>query len=128
MDKLNDGDSTRIAWLVAHHFGEADHYANETAVEACEALVERDEEGVIIAYLLYEDDGKALHGQRSGVQSAWRGKGLGMKLYKRMVKMAKRRGRTYQTYTGLNNVTSVNAHVRAGMRVTRISDFVYMST
>jgi predicted GNAT family acetyltransferase len=128
-EELRADDIDQIIYLIQWHFGETDHYAQRAAVEECTGyLVERDEDGKVLAYLIYEDDGRALHGQRSGVMSTERGKGLGLKLYKRMVKLAKKKGRAYQTYTSLNNVTSVNAHVRAGMRVTRISDFVYMST
>ena len=118
-----------IATLIGHHFGEEDRYSEvETLQCYCKAIVEYNDEGGIIGYVVYEEDDSGFHGMRSGVHSQHRGKGLGVKMYKRMVQMAKKAGKPYMTYCHYKNMASLNAHVRAGMRVTRISDAVYMST
>jgi GNAT superfamily N-acetyltransferase len=121
-------DLARLEYLVTHHFGKDDYYADPKNIAETKGLVIRDEDGVIIAYLLYEEDGVGFHGVRSGVVSTERGKGLGVKIYKRMVAKAKKAGVVYDTYCSRDNVASLNSHVKAGMRVTRISDFVHLST
>lgn len=125
--KAKQSDHEELAYLISHHFSKSDHYATVEGMALAETLVIRDG-GQIVAYLMYEEESTAFVGVRSGVRRSHRGQGLGLKLYRTMVRKAKRAGKTYKTYCSLSNVTSLNAHVRAGMRVERISDFVYLST
>lgn len=125
-----EADCEAIAELIKHHFGESDHYARVENVKECSGhiVLRGAETGAIEGYLIYEDDGRILHGVRSGLIRSERGKGLSLKLYKKMIAFAKRSKKPYQTYTSKDNLHSINSHVRAGMRIVRISDFVYMST
>lgn len=117
----------KLAWYISHHF-EGDEYTTAEKLEPFEWILAKDGRGEIIGYLIFEDDGTHLNGVRSGVKRSERGKQIGLKLYRRMLRLAKRRGRAYRTYINRWNLTSINAHVRAGMRITTIDDeWVYVS-
>lgn len=117
----------KLAWYISHHF-DSDEYTTAEQLEPFEWILAKDGRGEIIGYLVFEDDGEHLNGIRSGVKRSERGKQIGLKLYRRMLKLAKRRGRVYRTYVYRLNLASINAHVRAGMRITKIDDeWVYVS-
>lgn len=111
----------RVSWLIWHHFGEDDPWVSQKVLRNLELMAERDPEtGEIVAYVVFEQTEEGLMGRRSGVLRRMRRKGLGIKLYRRMRALARRRGTAYKTYVTSENVASLNAHLRAGMLVEEI--------
>lgn len=134
--RITAKDWEKIKWAIGWHFGKKDEYADFDHTDpdegSYEALVERDETGEIIAYLVFGYNPESvIEGLRSGVMRAHRGKGLSTKLYKRLIKIAKKRGVKYQSYTHFTNYKSINSHLRAGMRIYKTDQsggWVYFST
>lgn len=129
-------DWNKIKWAIGWHFGKRDEYANfdhtDTSEGKFEALVERDETGEVIAYIVYQYNPEScIEGLRSGVMRNHRGKGLSKKLYKRLLQIARKRGVPYRSYTHFTNHKSINSHLAAGMRIYKTDQgggWVYFSS
>ena len=114
-------DLRAIAWMIEHHISETDWYSDYENIKTFDYTLTRDDEfGDIEAYILWTDTGDFIRGLRSGVRVASRGRGLGVALYKRMARLAKRRSKTYKTYCALTNIVSLNAHMKAGMKIEKV--------
>ena len=103
--------------MCSWHFGGDDWGTVEAHIRPLEVLAERNAAGVIVAFVAFKDDGSSLIGRRSGVLRSWRGKGLATKLYRHMTTLARRRGLKYRTYCSAHNLSSLNSHLLAGMRI-----------
>jgi len=116
-------DLKQIAWLISFHIDQQDWFSAYENIKTYEYLVIRDEEfpADIAAYILYTDAGTHFTGLRSGVRAASRGRGYGVKLYKKLAAKARRQGKTYRTYSASTNIPSLNAHLKAGMKIERIT-------
>ena len=114
-------DLRTIAWMVGHHIDSEDWYASYENIKTFDYSLTRDSEfGDIEAYILWTDTGEFIRGLRSGVRIASRGRGLAVTLYRRLGRLAKRRGKTYKTYCALSNIPSLNAHFKAGMKIEKV--------
>lgn len=116
-----EADLRQIAWFIGYHIDPTDWYSDYENIKHFDYTVLRDDEfGDIEAYMLWTDTGAFIRGLRSGVRSASRGRGLAVKLYRRIGALAKRRGKTYKTYCSLANIPSLNAHFKAGMKIEKV--------
>jgi GNAT superfamily N-acetyltransferase len=107
--------------MIQHHIGSGDWYSDYENIKTFDYTVTRDDEfHDIESYILWTDTGPFIRGLRSGTRVASRGRGLGVALYRRLGRLARRRGKTYKTYSALNNLPSLNAHFKAGMVIERI--------
>jgi len=79
-------------------------------------------EGEVVGYLLYWQYEDCLEGLRSGVLPEYQGKGLGKRLFKRMMRLSDKLQIPYWTYSSGYNYTSVSSHIRAGMKIEKIRE------
>ena len=118
---MTDKEAKRVAWMCSWYFDDDDWSANPETIKKYDLLAELDTEtGEIISFVLVEENETYLRGKRSGVLRRCRGKGLGVKMFKRMSQLAKKRGKEYKTYSSLTNVRSLNAHFAAGMTIEKV--------
>ena len=125
MDKAQrEKDLRIIAWYIGHHIDAADWYSDYENIKTFDYTLTRDSEfDDIEAYILWTDTGEFIRGLRSGVRVASRGRGLGVKMYRRMAALARRRGKKYKTYCALTNLPSLNAHMKSGMKIEKVVEY-----
>ena len=123
--KKREADLKTIAWMIGYHIDPNDWYSDYENIKTYQYMVTRDDEfGDIQAYVLWTDTGAFIRGLRSGTIIAARGRGLASGLYRRLGRLARRRGKLYKTYCSLDNVPSLNAHFKGGMKIEKVVPYV----
>ena len=118
----------------SHYFGAEDWSAKAENLKDLEYIAYYDiETKELTAFVLFQEYPDYVRGLRSGVLRRMRGQGLGKRLYKRMGRLAKMRGKSYKTYTSSDALPSLNAHIKAGMFIEKIEEhndkiFVHLTT
>lgn len=120
---------TQIAKLIRRYFGKDDPYGSLLAVRQHFHIVELSTEGEVLGFLLYDEKKTHYEGLRSAVLTKARRQGIGMKLFKRLIRKSCRTGKPYRTYTSIDNIASLNSHIKAGMLVESIdNEWVWIRT
>lgn len=101
-------------------YSKAENLEHLAQSERLKFLHVKGKDGEIAGFLLYWQYDDCLEGLRSGVLPKYQGKGVGKKLYKRMMRLADKLQLPYWTYSSAYNYASVNAHVQAGMRIKKV--------
>lgn len=84
-------------------------------------------DGQPVGYLLVIEHKDHIEGVRLGVTESHRGAGVGRSLVKKALKFAAERGKPYRTYTSLDNLTSANLHIRAGMHLSAVDKWIHLT-
>lgn len=89
-------------------------------------LTMRDEDGVY-GYIIYTEFKTHIESNRRAVVREYRGKGRGIELAKRLIKLAKQKGKDIYTYVSKTNLPSLNSNLKVGYRIEEIGkDWVYI--
>jgi GNAT superfamily N-acetyltransferase len=105
--------------MCSWHFGPEDWGADIDNLLPLELVCDRTPEGRVAAYVAFKEEADCIRGMRSGVLKDYRRQGLARRLYVRMRALARRRGKAYRTYCSAHNYSSLNAHLKAGMLITK---------
>lgn len=123
----------QLAALNRGCFGAEDSYSDSAFLQSFlddggEYVVKKDGSDVL-GYYLFKESHDKIEGVRLGVAKAARGRGLGLRLVRRVMRAAKARGKVFETYTSTDNTTSFNLHVAAGARLKRVEGgWLYITT
>lgn len=122
----------QIAQINCECFGIDDYYSN---VPALFSFLSQEGVGIfttrhydkISGYLLYTNFGTHIESIRRAVTKGHRSRGLGIKLSKRLIKLAKHKNKNIHTYVSKTNLVSLNTNLKVGYRITNIcKDYVYI--
>jgi len=81
----------------------------------------------IVGYIIYKIYENHIESLRRALTKNSRGQGLGLKLSKRLIRIAKIHKKDIYTYVSKTNLPSLNSNFKVGYRVTDISDdWVYI--
>lgn len=123
----------RILLIGCECFGASDEYSELStlseflAYQGGKYLVHK-VNGVIAGYLLYLEHKDHIEGIRIGVSAPYRRRGISTKLIRKIIRLSHEKGKPFRTYTSSNNLESLNAHIKAGMFITKIDEFVLISS
>jgi ribosomal protein S18 acetylase RimI-like enzyme len=85
------------------------------------------QDGKIVGFIIFQDLGTHIESLRRALTKHARGKGQGVKLTKRLIAIAKKRGLGIYTYVAKTNLPSLNSNLKCGYRIENISeDWVYI--
>ena len=86
-------------------------------------------EGEIVGYILYAEYPTHMESLRRALTRKARGKGLGMKLTKKLIAVANRKKKDIFTYVSKSNLPSLNSNLRCGYLIDAYGDkdFVYIT-
>lgn len=116
-----EADYKRIAWMNSWYFGDDDWSSDYDTIREYSYIAEYDSETTeLIGFVLYEFYNDYVRGLRSGVLRTARGTGVSVRLYKRMIRMARRKDVEYKTYCAHDNIPSINAHIKSGQKIEKI--------
>lgn len=81
----------------------------------------------IVGYILYKEYDTHIESLRRALTKEARGKGYGLKLTKKLIKVAHQLGKDIYTYVSKTNLPSLNSNLKCGYRIEDISkDWVYI--
>ncbi len=132
--KSYKGLAERLAELGTQAFGSADYYSQPENIEKFltkpnTLCLLRKQDSKIIGYYLLRFGLKQLHGERLAVERRHRNKKIGTKLIRGALGVARKKRKSFTTYTRRDNLGSFNLHMRCGMKLTKIDDnYLYLST
>ena len=118
-----------ISVLNTECFGTGDDYSSEGEIlkllhlEDGQYLIHYDDDTPVGYYLVADREGH-IEGIRMGVKKSHRGLGIGSSLVKRAIEFSRIANKPFKTYTSKSNVLSANLHLRAGMRIEFIDDWI----
>lgn len=118
-----------VSILNTECFGTGDDYSSEEGIlrllhlEDGELLVHYDDEKPIGYYLIADRVGH-IEGIRMGVTREYRRKGIGTILVQMALDASKAHGKPFKTYTSKSNTESANLHLKSGMRLEFIDDWI----
>ena len=84
--------------------------------------------GIPAGYLLYLEHGDHIEGVRMGVSAPFRRHGLAIKLIKDAIKIAHAKKKPFKTYTSFSNIGSLNAHIKSGMIIDFIDEWIHVKS
>lgn len=123
MSKLNE-----IAEINKECFLSDDYYSDEKNLKKSgyEFIVEKEGNKIIGFIIFHELDGH-IESLRRAVTKKYRGKGVGLKLAKRLIRIANKRKKDIYTYVSKTNLPSLNSNIKCGYRIYDIGDnWVYL--
>jgi len=84
-------------------------------------------DGELVGYIIYNEYEGHLESLRRALTAKARGKGLGIKLTKKLITIANKKGKSVYTYVSKTNLPSLNSNLKCGYRIEDISeDWVYI--
>ena len=121
-------DLEEIAAINRECFLSDDPYSSVAAYKDSdiEWIVEKDN-GAVIGFILFREFPTHIESLRRALTKEYRGAGLGVKLTKRLIRIAKLRGKDIYTYISKTNLPSLNSNLKCGYRIYDIGkDWVYV--
>lgn len=83
--------------------------------------------GEVVGYMLYSIHATHLESLRRGLTKKARGKGLGMKITRKLIAVANKMEKDIFTYVAKSNMPSLNSNVRCGYTIEQIGeDWIYI--
>jgi RimJ/RimL family protein N-acetyltransferase len=121
----------KIALINKECFTSDDYYSNidnltSLVMQGAKILVVRDK-GKFAGYIIYTEFENHLESLRRALTKSARGKGLGVRLARKLIKIADEQGKDIYTYVAKTNLPSLNSNIKCGYRVENIDeDWVYI--
>ena len=83
--------------------------------------------GELAGYIIYHEFKTHIESLRRALTAKERGKGQGVKLTKKLIAVANKKGKSIYTYVAKTNLPSLNSNIKCGYRVENIdANFVYI--
>lgn len=126
--KPKESNSTleKITKINKECFTSDDYYSSIENIKGFPYIIVK-MDGKMVGYIIYHEFEGHIESLRRALTKKARGKGLGIRLTKKLIAIANKKGKSIYTYVSKTNLPSLNSNLKCGYRIEDIGeDWVYI--